>query len=971
MQTRYLALLLCTLLAVPAAHAQRMTKEEERARFHPTPVRGMDAAEWRRGYEQRLQLKRDSIFGGIAWRNIGPEIQGGRVIDVVAPLDSPDNVYVAFATGGIYRTTDDGITWESIFDDHSAFGIGAMDVSRDGRTLWVGTGEANSQRTSYAGTGVYKSTDSGKTWRHMGLPASHHIGELVIHPRNSNIVYVAVLGNLYSQNPERGLYKTTDGGNTWEHVLKADEYTGAFDVALDPRNPDVVIATMWDRDRRAWNFRESGTGSAVFRSENGGRTWTKVRGLPEGVDAGRIDVAFAPSNGNIVYAVVDHQGDDEWWLNEDERVPAGRLTARRFLRLNDELLAQLDERTLAEFLNSATRNQIRASDVLAQVKSGSLTHAQLTEQIKQRNPGVFEPPVANAVIYRSDDGGRNFRPVSRGDDAGYQYYFARVVVNPRDANDLITMGLYLLRSSDGGQTWRRIARNSHVDYHAIWYDPRNSDKLWVGNDGGIYLSGDGGDTVRHLNNLSVGQATTVGVDNKRPYNVYIGLQDNGTMRGPSNYVPGRSSLNAWTSLGGGDGSAIFVDPRNGGDLVYVASQFGGHSAVDQATGQRWSTRPTAPRGDAPARFNWISPLILSPHHPDIVYVGAQRLYRSFNQGRNYQPISPDLTKNVPNGDVPFSTIKDVSESRFRFGLIYVGCDDGNVQVTHDGGRTWDKIPTPQPDKWVSRIVASRHDEATVYAAQSGYRDDDFAPYLFKSTDYGKTWRSIVGNLPAGETINALIEDPARPGVLYVGTDMGVWISYDDGAKWETLHGEMPHQPVHDLVIQERDNELVAATHSRGVYILPLAQVHEAAAQREKDVHVFAIPNVTRGNPGWGFENRPRWDASLPTIPSARVTFFVREPGDVKVRIKGADGNVLKEITVQAVRGLNVIDLGLDLVPPQNAAPDRNPPTTVQQALADPFAARRGQYLERGDYTVEIESGGKTATSTLRIVAPAN
>jgi photosystem II stability/assembly factor-like uncharacterized protein len=947
--------------------AQHLTKAQERAKFHPTPVKGMPAEIRMRGYQQRLRLESESYFGGVKWRNAGPEIQGGRVVDIEAAKDDPKTLFVAYATGGLWKTADDGLTWTTLFDGQSAFGIGAFALSHDGKTIWVGTGEANNQRTSYSGTGIFKSVDGGKTWQHMGLPESHHIAQVLINPKNENVVYVAAMGHLYSQNPERGVYKTTDGGKTWQHVLKVDEYTGAIDMVMDPRNPDILFASMYDRDRRAWNYRESGPGSAVYKSTNGGRTWNKVEGLPTGDAAGRISLAQSPSKPDRLYAFVDNQAvDPRDWEGMDERVPSGRLTARRFLLLNDELFVQLDPTVLNAFLRQATNGEMKAEDLIRDVKEKKTTFAQIKQTITTKYPNVFDPGATGEELYRSDDGGRTWKKTEVGNFGTIGgYYYDKVFVNPSDPDDVYVTGLPLLRSKDGGKSWTYVFKGPvHVDFHAVWFDPRDTNKVWAGNDGGLYVSYDGGTTTRAVNNLSVGQATTLALDNKRPYNIYIGLQDNGTMRGPSTYVPGRNDPTDWKDIFGGDGSAIAIDPRNDGDVVYVAYQWGEHFAINQATNERWRAKPTPPKGDPPARFQWISPLIVSPHHGDIIYCGAQRLYRSFNQGRSYTPISPDLTKNRPNGDVPYSTIKDVSESPFRFGLIYVGCDDGNVQMTPDGGVTWKLINTPQPDKWVSRVVASKYDENTVYVAQKGYTDDDFAPYLWKSTDRGQTWHSIVGNLPP-EPINVIREDPTRKDLLYVGTDMGVYVSYDGGLSWETLQGGLPHTPVHDLAIQPRENELVIATHARSAWVLPLKSVYDLTPEiRKKDLTLLEVENVTRLST-WGYDRRERWNTEGPRAPKVNVNFITKEPGKATIRIKDKAGKLVKEKTVDAVRGYNFTDIDLQLAPGAPGAPKREI-KTIQDVLADPLAPTRPTYIAAGEYTIEVQVADKVVSQAWKV-----
>ncbi len=941
------------------APSKRVTKDEQRRTFHPKIVRGMSADEWLKGYKQHLQLESDSPFNGIPWRSVGPEVQSGRVNVIVAPLGDPSKVYVAFATGGLYRTDDDGQSWTSLFGNQSAFGIGAVAVSNDGKTIWVGTGEENSQRTSYAGTGVFKSIDSGKTWTWMGLPESHHIGKILINPKNDKIVYVAALGHLYSQNAERGVYKTVDGGKTWDLVLKKDEFTGAVDMAMDPKNPDTIYASLWQRDRKSWDFVESGPGSAVYKSVNGGKTWAKMPTIPSGDPAGRIGLSICASHPETVYAFVDNQAEDEDWADADEKVPTGRLTPRRFSLLDDDTIQEVDKSKLQTFMRGF-EPEINTDDVLKQIKDKKLTVAQLIARFAKKSPNLFGTQVG-AELYRTDNSGKSWYRTDHGQFGPFGgYYWGKVSVNPSDANDVYVMGLPLLHSKDGGKNWTSVFQRAHVDYHAVWNDPRDPRKVWVGNDGGLYLSYDGGATIKHLNNLAVGQATTLALDNKVPYNIYTGLQDNGTLKGPSSYRPGVSDVNQWKAIGGGDGSAVAVDPRKDGDFVYVASQFGEHTGINQVTNEQNSARPSAPKGDPAMRFNWISPILISTHDSDIIYVGAQRLYRSFDQGRHFKPISPDLTKNIPNGNVPFSTIKDVSESPLRFGLIYVGCDDGNVQVTPDGGYQWTKILTPAPDKWVSRVVASKWDENTVYVSQSGYREDDFAPYLWKSTDQGKTWKSIVGNLP-NETINVVREDPNESGVLYVGTDMGVYISFDGGQKWEILKGGLPNTPVHDLAIQARDKELVIATHARSIWVLPLDRVLSITPDlRKKDLKLDSVDDVTHSS-SWGYDRREKWDTAPPRPPKVTGTFWTKEPGAAVIRIKSKDGKVVKETSFNAVRGFNNLSFDLELTSQKPIVITKRKLKKGDEALVDPFEAQRATYIPIGKYKLELTVGAVTVS----------
>ena len=427
------------------------------------------------------------------------------------------------------------------------------------------------------------------------------------------------------------------------------------------------------------------------------------------------------------------------------------------------------------------------------------------------------------------------------------------------------------------------------------------------------------------------------------------------MEGPSTYIAGVSKPDIWKSIGGGDGSWVTVDTREESNMVYTASQFGAHSARNTKTSQGWSARPRGATGET-LRANWISPLVLSPHIGDIVYVGFNRLYRSFNKGQSYKPISPDLTKNKPNGDVPYSTIKDVSESPIHFGLIYVGADDGRVTMTPDGGNTWTDIPTPQPDKWVSRVVASKWDENTVYVSQSGYREDDWSAYLWKSTDQGKTWTSIVGNLPA-ETINVVREDPKNKNILYVGTDMGVYISFDAGTTWETLHGNLSHIPVHDMVIQERENDLVIATHARGCLVLSLKTVQSISpALRGEDLKILTLSDGIRGS--WGYERRQEYSTEMPKIPTAKVSYYAKSAGKAKIEIVDKDGKVVVSKEFDSLKGFNNAEIGLRLSDEKFDVKKPAKPKDPKEAVKDPFLANRAMYVAAGTYKFVVTVNGK-------------
>lgn len=946
-----------------------MNTKEEIAKFYPYR-KGTNTAERLKDYTVREQMEKDSFFSQLVWRNVGPESQSGRVLVVRTPDDKPDDLYVAFATGGLWRTKDWGITWESLFDRESAFGIGDFVTSKDGQTIWIGTGEPNSQRTSYQGTGVYKSTDGGKSWQHMGLTDTNHIGAILMDPKNPNTVYVGALGHLYSANDDRGVFKTTDGGKTWQHVLKINDLTGVVDLEMDPRNPNVIYAAAWERERRAWDFRDSGPGTAIYKTTDGGKTWNKLAGgLPSG-DIGRIGLALAPSKPDVVYAFIDNWNADADSIYEDEYQPSGVLTPNRFLLLDKEKFLAVDKAVMTGFLRANLPQGTDAEKVIEDVKSGKMTLKDVAAAMETRNPEVFTLERVTHEIYRTDDAGKTWKRTHGykfGNHGGY--YWGKIRVSPFDENDVSTLGVSLLRSRDGGKTWSVSGQGLHSDHHELFYDPHKKGRLVSGNDGGPYLSGDDGKTWRHLNNLPVGQTTTLALDMKTPYNIYVGLQDNGTMVGPSSGQFGRRSQNAWKSLGGGDGSWVAVDPRDNGNVVYVASQFGAHIRVNQTTNESAFVAPPDMRGQPENRFNWISPLIVSNFHPDILYCGAQYLYRSFDQGKTWSAISGDLTKNRPQGDVPHSTIKALDESPLRFGLLYVGTDDGKVWMTPDGGFSWRDISTPENDKWVSRVVASKWDVNTVYATQSGYRDDDYKPYIWRSNDQGKTWTSIVGDLPEG-FVESVREDPVRKEMLYAATLNGVWVTFNGGKNWEPLAAGMPHIAVHDIAIHPRDLDLVAATHGRSVFVLNVRQLEQLTDEiRSKPLYLWPAADMPF-SPQWTYRRSANWDASPMDEPTSQGWFWSQNAGQATIEVKDKDGKSVKKVSFNAAKGLQQWRLSMLLVPPGDKSKidaKNREIKTAAEALADPFASVRPQFIQPGEYTLELTIGGQTQSVKWKVV----
>ncbi len=1016
-----------------------LSKEQEKETFHPHRE-GMPPAPRLAGYERRLQMEMDSPLQGLRFRPVGPEVQGGRIVDIEAPTKSPDAFVVAFATGGLWRTDNRGGSWRCLFESESSITIGDVALADpDGQTIYVGTGENNASRTSYAGTGVFKTTDGGQTWRNVGLTDSQHIGRVVVDARDPRTVYVAATGHLYTDNDERGVYKSTDGGQTWTRVLFVDERTGAIDVVQDPRRPEVLYAAMWERARTARNFLESGPGSGIWKTTDAGAHWTRLGGgLPTGATVGRIGLALPAARPDTVYAVIDNQTRRPEAEPVDEEAPPGELTPRRLRALGAEAFARLDDAAITRFLRGHDfPKSLKAAALKRDVKAGKITVADLVAYLSDANRDLFERQIVGPEIYRSDDGGQTWARThkDRLDKVyySYGYYFGRISVDPTDPERIYFGGVPMLGSSDGGKTWKGLdQRGVHVDHHVLFVDPRAPQRLALGNDGGLNLSFDRGQTWTKVNNLPVGQFTTVAVDDARPYNIVGGLQDNGTMRGPSTYKPGQSDPAAWKAVYGGDGAAVAVDPKEA-SIVYAGFQFGYSARVNLKTGDRTRIRPrpelSAETKEKPLRYNWVTPLIVSPHSREILYYGANRLYRSFDRGETWSAISPDLTSSLEQGDVPFGTLTTISESPKRFGLIYAGTDEGKVWRTRDGGLDWADLSSGlAPGRWVSRVVASSFDEGTVYVTQNGYRDDEFAAYVFRSTDYGKTWQPLAAGLPP-EPVNTIREDPKARNLLYVGTDMGVFASLDSGQTWTAMAGGLPHVPVHDLAVQPREGDVVLATHGRSVYVAEAAPLRKLTPEvMGKAVFAFPIKSVTGGAaPGYGEHPWITW----PRDPvGVRIPYWARAAGPVSLAIKDESGSVWKELTDTARPGVNVVeyDLGVEAKqadaaeavakakarekeaqekalrdkaaaggksPRAGASPAPSPSPSpadeetdeekpekttpasarplldaeLERLLADPLRSTRKRYLPAGTYTVEVRAGGATATSTLRIKPP--
>jgi photosystem II stability/assembly factor-like uncharacterized protein len=756
-------------------------------------------------------LFNERLLEAFTYRNIGPFRMGARTSDIAVPV-SPTKAhlytfYVSFWTGGVWKTTNNGTTFEPLFDRQKKLTIGDVTVApSNAEIVWVGTGDAFTSRSSYAGDGVYKSTDGGKTWTNMGLADAHHIARIAIHPTNPDIVYVAVMGHLFSENEERGVFKTTNGGASWEKVLYLNARVGVIDLVMNPKAPDTLYAATYDKQRLPWQMINGGPGSGIHKTTDGGRTWTKLAGgLPEG-RIGRIGLDIYLQNPEILYAVVENQND------RTGPAPGGRGQA----------------------------------------------------------PGVVN--TIGGEVYRTANGGGTWAKMNADDynvSPKGPYYFSQIRVDPNNDQNIFVTQDGFRHSIDGGKTWdtNRTFPRMFGDFRTLWIDPENSDRMIAGSDGGIAISYDGGATSDHLANIPVGEIYAISVDMDEPYNIYAGLQDHENWRGPSNTGLNRVTPNDWLAVGDGDGMSTLVDP-NDSRWLYTNREYGSHYRLDQKFGIRTSIVPRRPQGEPPYRFLWETPIYMSPHDSRVIYTGGEVLLRSTDRGDHWTEISPDLSTNPANrilpsseggvpGGIPWFAISSISESPVTRGVIWAGTSDGKVHVTRDDGATWTDVTARisaaggREDAYVSRVRASSHVAGRAYVAKTGYRFDDFDPYLYRTDDFGATWKSICANLPQ-EPVNVIVEDRKNPDLLFVGNDTGVFVAIDGGARWVKMNNNMPNVPVKDLLVHPRDNDLVIGSYGRDLWIANIAPLQELNdATLAKDVHVFAIrPTVQRVT--WSF-----------------------------------------------------------------------------------------------------------------------
>ena len=837
-----------------------------------------------------------NLFGEIKARAIGPAVMSGRISAIDVVRSDKNVIYIGTASGGVWKSKSGGLTFKPVFDKYTQ-SIGALTVDqRHPDTVWVGTGEHCVRNSTSVGTGIYKTTDGGETWQHLGLENSERISAILVDPTNSDVVYVGALGQLWSANEERGVYKTTDGGKTWERVLYVDENTGCASLAMDPQDPNILYAAMWQFRRTPYSFTSGGPGSNLYKSTDGGKTWEVLRnGFPEG-DLGRITVAVAPSRPSTLYAVVE-----------------ARQTA----------------------------------------------------------------------LYRSDDLGISWKKMNSSQSVTMRpFYFGHLVVDPKDHNRVYKPGFFTSVSHDGGKTFGNPLMSAqgaavHPDHHALWVDPDDTRHILLGTDGGVYESFDRAQTWRFFRNLPVSQFYRVSYDLERPYNVYGGLQDNGSWSGPSS-KPGGIRNRDWDNLGGGDGFYVFPDPFDN-DIVYLESQEGNLVRRHRDTNEAKQIKPYPKPGEEKYRFNWNTPIAFSPTRPGVMYVGAQYLLRSRDRGESWETISPDLTTDDPekqkqhlsggltidnSGAENHCTIYAISESPVDSAVVWVGTDDGNLQVTADGGKSWSNvvrnIPDLPPHTWCSDVEASRHDRNTAYAVFDGHRNGDKNVYVFVTHDLGQTWRALASEEIGGYALD-ICEDPVNPDLLFLGTEFGLYVSLSGGRHWVRFKNGVPKVGIREIKIHPREADVILATHGRGILIIdditPLRQITQEILASNVALFESRPTYLTVQTGQQEFNGHDEYVGPNPS-EVATITYYLKRRhifGDMRLEIYNAEGELIKTLAGGKRKGINRVDWPMRLKPPK-----------VPPAKTLAFGALFGPLVEPGTYTARLIKGADTLETNIEI-----
>lgn len=903
--------------------------------------------------KEKEKLEEISLVKNIDFTNIGPTIMSGRVADVDVNPNNTAEFYVGYASGGLWHTVNNGTTFTPILDNSPTQNIGDIAVDWKNGTIWVGTGEKNSSRSSYAGIGMLKSTDQGKTWQSVGLLDSHHISRILINPNNIDELIVAVIGHLYSANKERGIFKTKDGGKTWSKVLYINQDTGVIDVQAAPNNFNILYAASWERERKAWNFDGDGKNSAIYKSTDAGNTWKKIsdnNGFPIGDGVGRIGLAVF--NENTVYALHDSQFRRE--QEKSKKNASKDLSKDDFKTMSKEAFLKLPDAELNIYLkNNGFQEKYRAKNVKQMVSVGSVKPIDLAKFLEDENAVVFDSPVIGAEVYKTTNGGASWKKTHTdyidGLYSSYGYYFGEIRVDLQDENGIYILGVPILKSKDGGKTFTSISReNVHSDHQALWVNPKKQGHLLNGNDGGLNLSYDDGENWIKLNDPAVGQFYSVYADTQKNYKVYGGLQDNGVWVANNNATIDKrwhqTGQNPYQSIMGGDGMQVQVDERNQ-NIVYTGYQFGNYFRIDRKSGKNTYIQPKHTLGENPYRFNWQTPILLSKHNQDILYLGGNKLHRSLNQGDDWETISGDLTTGGKKGNVAYGTLTTIAESLFQFGLLYVGSDDGLVHVSKNGGATWEKISNSLPQNlWVSRVIASAHKKERVYVTLNGYRFDDFTPYVYMSNDYGKTWKNIGKSTPTS-SVNVIKEDPKNEHILYLGTDNGLYVSLNQGASWQVFTKNLPNVAVHDLVIQPKAKHLIIGTHGRSLYKADIAPLQKMTSNvLAKSIHIFDVQNIKKSR-NWG-RSWSQWrDAYEPKIT---IPFYANTSKEVTVSIYKEEMEV-NTIKIKVDKGYNELDYDLSF--------SKKGLKDYKKANKDAKIAKAANnvyYLPKGTFSIKIQ-----------------